>query len=730
MNLADAIAGSDQKAVIDLMRQSLLQNGGNIPPDLKKYKAWLVWKAELDLKRPGKIKKIPVYPTSGRNRSGTQGGEADLASLGTFDEAWGRFEADASLAGVGFATLPQFGVVAVDVDRCVTAGEIPAEIENLLSDSYVEKSPSGTGLRAFYQGRARDGKCHEKGFEIFHAKGFVTVTGNAIFEDGPVATLTTEKRAEFERRSVASGAPAPSPPPHAAPVPDLRALNSESDLPAPRIDDLKAALACLPADDRDRWVGVAHQLKSTIKFGLGGHLWLLFDEWSSKSEKYDPQDAKRVWESCAGDRTSYEALYADARRHGWAGPSAASNDPRHPPASDPVALDWSALPLEPPELEWLIPGWLPAGVVTLFSARGGTGKSYLSIYIGLCLAVGRDPFREGQAIERRRVVIYSAEDSRKVVEGRLILYMRMLGVRKTQLENHLLILDATKAENVLYTGDQKIGGRTTPRFDWLKNVARDFSAELLIFDNASDGFDANENDRSKVRQFLTALPHLAPTVLLLAHVDAASSMADSADAKGYSGSTAWHNSARSRWYMARSKDSADVVLKQPKVNYAVAGSEVIIRWNPDYRVFAVASIHEGGPQLVDHRPLLLALLARALDDGETVSPATNSPNSVYNRVKDYPEFPSRLKSKDVSTEVSTWRSLKLVQVDPRQRPNRTMAECLSLTEKGRALANTGAGLSPPTMAAGSGDWDAIRALASARSTLGKTEPLPSTPAEA
>jgi hypothetical protein len=442
----------------------------------------------------------------------------------------------------------------------------------------------------------------------------------------------------------------------------------------------------MPSDDRELWVANAHRLKSLRQFGMVEYGWNLWCEWSQRSAKFDPSDARSVWDSANGDRTSYEALYAEARRLGWQGPTFDAGAAYGPPGADPIALDWAALPDEPPELEWLIPGWLPAGVVTLFSAHGGSGKSYLSLYVAICLATGRDPFRSGELIPRRRVVVYSAEDSRKVMEARIIHYLRMLGTSRDNLDGWLLVLDATASNNVLFAGDHKLGGRETDRFGWLKQTVDDFSGELLIFDNASDAFDANESDRAKVRQFMTMLPRVAKTVLLLAHVDAVSSMADASEAKGYSGSTAWHNSARSRWFMARDKDTGDVVLRQPKVNYAAAGSEVVIRWSPEYRVFAVVSVHEGTPQVIDYRPVLLGLLGSVIEGGETVSPASNSPNSVYNRIKHLSGFPSRLKSGDVSREVAAWKAAGLVAVVQRKRPNRTTADCLALTDAGRALA--------------------------------------------
>ncbi|RVT53964.1 hypothetical protein ENE75_03550 [Rubrivivax albus] len=377
-------------------------------------------------------------------------------------------------------------------------------------------------------------------------------------------------------------------------------------------------------------------------------------------------------------RQDFDVVEADASS-GAASRSAA----RHP-----VALDWSSIPEHPEEPAFVIPGWLPLGTVTLFAAHGGTGKSFMSLYIALCLATGRHPFSPNDLLPRTKTLVYSAEDNLSTMQWRLRRYMQLLGIAPKDLDGWLLVLDATESDNVLFAGDARhADGRTTARFDWLKQQVDDFEATVLIFDNASDALDANENERAKVRQFMGAMKRLAPAVLLLAHVDAISSMADPNEAKGYSGSTAWHNSARSRWFMARQRDSENILLTLPKVNYAKAGSEVVLRWSDADKVFRVISAREGIAKAQDSRAHLLGLLREVTDVlGETVSPAVNTSRSVFNAIKDLPGFPSGLKSRDVAREVMSWRTEGLVQVEQYMADNRKPAERLVLTPAGREIA--------------------------------------------
>ena len=357
---------------------------------------------------------------------------------------------------------------------------------------------------------------------------------------------------------------------------------------------------------------------------------------------------------------------------------------------DPVALDWASLPDDPPDVPFVIPGWLPADVVTLLAAHGGTGKSYLSIFIAICLATGRHPFESGETVDRVKVILYSAEDGLVVLQSRIVRYLRLMGVTRTALDGWLEVLDATSSNNVLF--DSK---GLTPRFNWLRERASQTGAQVLIFDNASDGFSGNEIDRAQVRQFMSALRQVAPTVLLLAHVDAASSMADMADAKGYSGSTGWHNSARSRWFMARDRKTDEIVLVQPKVNYARSGSQAVICWDDAHGVFTITETLKQARKPEDHRAVLLGLLALAIDDGIDVAPAPTSSASVFKILQPMSGFPARLPQTEVNREAAAWLSLGLTKREVFKKPNRHQGERLVLTDRGKAMA-----VAPPAAPAG------------------------------
>lgn len=61
---------------------------------------------------------------------------------------------------------------------------------------------------------------------------------------------------------------------------------------ADTVRDLRSALMFMRADDRDLWVRIGLALTELGEVGRG--LWM---EWSSQSEKFDPLEAARTWES-------------------------------------------------------------------------------------------------------------------------------------------------------------------------------------------------------------------------------------------------------------------------------------------------------------------------------------------------------------------------------------------------------------------------------------------------
>lgn len=175
-----------------------------VPHELRELRAWLLWKLKPKAGRPGEWDKVPYY-ASRQLRTGRQGGDSDVAQLVDFAEAMAALSADTrhEFAGVGLAVLPCHDVCALDLDKVHLDAERQALAERVTaSGSYVERSPSGTGLRAFFRGKPGigDHKNHAHGVEMFESAGFVTVTGAEVSRGADLGGLPPDLEAAIRER--------------------------------------------------------------------------------------------------------------------------------------------------------------------------------------------------------------------------------------------------------------------------------------------------------------------------------------------------------------------------------------------------------------------------------------------------------------------------------------------------------------------------------------------------
>jgi hypothetical protein len=86
-------------------------------------------------------------------------------------------------SGIGFMFTAESGIVGIDIDHCLENGkpnEIAANILAHLPPTYIEISPSGTGLHIFLRGTLPSGgnRNSKNGVEMYAASRYFTMTGN------------------------------------------------------------------------------------------------------------------------------------------------------------------------------------------------------------------------------------------------------------------------------------------------------------------------------------------------------------------------------------------------------------------------------------------------------------------------------------------------------------------------------------------------------------------------
>lgn len=368
-----------------------------------------------------------------------------------------------------------------------------------------------------------------------------------------------------------------------------------------------------------------------------------------------------------------------------------------PTSGDLAPLDWATLEHTTPEpTRWRVEGWLPERTVTLLAANGGVGKSNLSLQMGVAMATGTEFV--GLPTKPSRVLVISGEDEGRTVHFRVANICQDLQIPLSSLADRMMVYDMTQTDCVLWRD-----GSPTERMQWLADTVVRHRADVVIIDNASDVFADNENDRTAVRGFMRCLNTIAggtgAAMLLLAHVDKASVRAGAGlDSNStFSGSTAWNNSARSRWAMVRD-DSGAVAIRHEKCNLGPLQDEIRLEFDSHAKVFKRFGSVPGN-QLAQtvvrnaHRAAILKSVQRANAAGTTLSPKTTAPNNAFVALRDDPDFPRV----DRRTFFSLLRDLEnegLVTQEPYTRSNRGTGYRLVLTQAGETRVAIGSGAAP------------------------------------
>jgi len=283
--------------------------------------------------------------------------------------------------------------------------------------------------------------------------------------------------------------------------------------------------------------------------------------------------------------------------------------------------------------------YVPEGEVTLLGGHGGTGKSFLAGMLAVCVAAGKPCL--GRMVQRGTVGIFSAEDPGKRVKQRLATICRCLEIDPDEVWPRLHVIDATDDDDhepILF-GEQRIGGIakgvTTPVYDAMARWVADKQIELLVIDNCSDVYAGDEIARAQVRAFVRKLVALVRgrggAVLLLGHVDKSTSRSGGkpTNDETYSGSTAWHNSVRSRLFLTGTGDGT-FDLHHHKSNLGRKRDVLHLVW-PEHGVFLHAA-DAGGPTKQDmdeaDTVALLGLIEEFTRRGEFIATAPTSKSGI------------------------------------------------------------------------------------------------------
>ena len=431
----------------------------NVPEELKAIDSWLVWKMVPNPVPGKKPLKVPYY-VSGKKRMGTIGTKQDRSRLTNFDRANAAY-LDGDYDGLGFAVFPDFDLTIIDLDDCISEDGISEFGQRIIeSGTYVEKSPSGKGLRAVYTGGAViTGKANAKiengeRVEIYCGSAYVTITGDKVMGSGDPIDLP--KKLKRELSPVIENQRATN---DVTTRDDRGVLMHPDASPIPEFteDHARHVLERLPkvwgTGGSGTWYKVAAALHHQFAGSEEGYA--ILDDWSQGIDGYDERANRARWvagfDHAKSTITTMKNLVHEAKQNGtlrvkpetmekWRLSRPVDKDfdpdiddviqlPELPDHKDLLQLmsirEKIATP--PPPVDWLVENFIAKKNVTMLAGGSGTSKSYLAMQMCSLAAVGVETFgnmkiREGGF----RTAYFAYEDADSVMHTRISMLKRYL----------------------------------------------------------------------------------------------------------------------------------------------------------------------------------------------------------------------------------------------------------------------------------------------------------------
>jgi len=240
----------------------------------------------------------------------------------------------------------------------------------------------------------------------------------------------------------------------------------------------------------------------------------------------------------------------------------------------------STLTGTPPEREWLVPEWIPAGTVSSIYGDGGVGKTLIAQQLLYAAAIGGQWL--GLDVPKCRTIGVFCEDDKDELHRRHESIKQAMGVTIGNPFEDAFLWPRVGFDNLLVTFDRESKPTMSALFERTMKVVLDNRIGLLVLDTAADLFGGNEVIRGQVNYFIKAVCGayirrakelgFGLTVVILAHP----SQAGRNSGTGESGSTGWSNAVRSRLYLTRPENGLPEqrILTRKKSNYSAAGDDV------------------------------------------------------------------------------------------------------------------------------------------------------------
>ena len=252
--------------------------------------------------------------------------------------------------------------------------------------------------------------------------------------------------------------------------------------------------------------------------------------------------------SCQGKRWSD---LRDAIEPGWRDRFAASTPPHDSSVTPPEPIPLWGFD-KPAPLPWIVSGLLPKGFIALLAADGGTGKSYLAIYLAIMICLGCSFL--GLATLRGRVLYVDYELDEDEQKRRVWRVLAGLG---------LTTKDPRLKDRFYYHRPIPLLSCDAGH-DEVLHIVRSCNIDLVILDSLTIGLGADATSQQDVTRILQRFRDWG-TVFAIDHISGQAARGNQSRARPF-GSVFKRNIARATFTLAQA-DAGGHLLTSDKNNF-------------------------------------------------------------------------------------------------------------------------------------------------------------------
>jgi hypothetical protein len=163
----------------------------------------------------------------------------------------------------------------------------------------------------------------------------------------------------------------------------------------------------------------------------------------------------------------------------------------------------STLSGTPPEREWLVPEWIPAGTVSSIYGDGGVGKTLIAQQLLYAAGVGTEWL--GLTVPKCRALGVFCEDDKDELYRRHYSIKRTMGITIGNPFDAVFLWPRVGFDNLLVTFDRESKPIMSALFERTMKAVLENRIGLLVLDTAADLFGGNEVVRGQVNYFIKAV---------------------------------------------------------------------------------------------------------------------------------------------------------------------------------------------------------------------------------